>query len=166
MPWDSPARHPILQGIVPTVLAIGLIAAAVFGLVIASQAAPRDRGPRVQVAFSKTTPILDGFTFQVAVLTLAGSMSSYRVSLQVNYTSADIPTSPPGLIDGPLGFTFAPVLGGAYTVQYTDPTASGRLVVGGQFTVPRTGGPLPAGAVCTVYLLWEDGSALASAAWP
>lgn len=57
------------------------------------------------------------------------------------------------------------VSGTAYQIQWTDVGNTGSLAQGDLITIRAASGTLPAESSFTFYLLWSDGSVVASASW-
>ncbi len=101
----------------------------------------------------------------VATLTILGaSRSVLPGSYQVNLAVAGQLGKATGLPVAGVPATVS-VSGASYRIAWTDVGNTGTLAQGDVITIRPSGGSVPGGTAFTFYLLWSDGSVVASASW-
>lgn len=145
----------VLVVVVVIVVVMIVLAAVLYVMVTGLLGGPGPPPPnRPVVAFAQTSPIPNGFEFEVAATSQAVGSSNYQMTLQVNATAGTTVT-----LSAAMSFTIG---ANTYSMTWTDIGGEGDLTGGDQFRVTRAGGLLP-NTDYTVRLLWIDGSQVQSA---
>jgi hypothetical protein len=118
---------------------------------------------RPVVTFAPPTAVSGGEQFAIAAASSALSPSNYRVSLSVGGETGVATDAPLG--DGWSYRVYVQVGFNYYGIDWTDIGGEGTLNAGDLYMVSIANGTWPSGTSMTFYLLWSDGTQIASVSW-
>lgn len=143
------------------VVAVSIASAGVLYLGVVRLASSYSSQQKPTVTMSLTYTISTGAEIWLTSVQPASPTANLRVNLGTNGSSGN-PT--PISAAGTPAYVY--LAGWTYTVTWENPGGSGQLMTGDQFIVAYPFGGAPAaGSMLTFFLLWSDGSTLASVTW-
>ncbi len=162
-PATSDPTVPILIAVIVTVVVVVFAVAAFY---VASIPPPISDGVSKPSVSLTVTPTVGGVDILVAGIQPTEPPSDFRVNLEdvstATYgTAAALPTVPYGNVGVVLGTGATQVV---FSVQWQNPGGSGVVSQGDHLVITATGA-YTSGTTYAFFLIWTDGSILASVSW-
>ncbi len=157
---------PTIPVLITVIVAVLVVAFALAALYEASLPVPSRSGLAKPAVTLTVSPTVSGEDILVAAIQPTAPPSDFRVNIEdvsaATYgTAAALPTMPYGNVGVVLGTGATQVV---FSLQWQNPGGSGVVSQGDHFVITATGA-YTSGTTYAFFLIWTDGSTLASVSW-